>query len=77
MVQIVLSLEAEYDKKLRRMASEMYNNKKGAMSEIVEHGLDLFEKESKRNAAYLKLLALSKQNLKFGVKNFKREDAYE
>ncbi len=77
MVQIVLSLEEKYDKKLRELAKKEFNGEKGSLSTIVEKGIDLFEKEIKMQKAREKLLLLSKQNRKIEFDEFKRNEVYE
>ncbi|MBN2066936.1 MAG: hypothetical protein JW744_00530 [Candidatus Diapherotrites archaeon] len=74
--QVVLSLEDKYDEKLRRLAKDLYNGKKGAMSEVVEKGLDLVEEESRRDEAYKKLLRKVRNAGAVGIGKFKREEAY-
>lgn len=76
MVQVVLSLEEKYDKKLRKLANTLYNGKKGAMSEVVERGIELVEEKTRRDRAYKKLLALSAKAKAVGIGKFKREEAY-
>ncbi len=76
MVQVVLSLEKKYDEKLRRLASEILSGKKGALSEIVERGLDLVEENAKREAAYEKLLVKVKGAKALGIGKFDREECY-
>ena len=76
MVQVVLSLEEKYNVKLRRLANTLYGGKKGAMSEVVEVGLDLLEKKTKRDKAYKKLLSLSAKADALGIGKAEREEAY-
>ena len=77
MVQVVLSLEKKYDEKLRKLAREILSGKKGALSEIVERGIDLVEKEARREAAYEKLLDYSKNAKSWGIGTFDRNEANE
>ena len=74
--QVVLSLEDEYDKKLRRLAKDLYEGRKGAMSDVVEKGIDLVDEEIKRDKAYAKLLKKVKNAKAIGIGRFKREEAY-
>ena len=77
MVQVVLSLEEKYNQKLRHLAQLLYHNKKGAISEVVENSLDAFEKGLKREKAYSEMLHEIQHAKNWGVKEFKREEAYE
>ena len=77
MAQVVLSLEDNYDKKLRSLANTLYGGKKGSMSEVVERGLDLVEEETKRSRAHFKLLFLINNAKDAGIGKFGREEAYE
>jgi len=74
--QVVLSLEDKYDEKLRRLAKDLFDGRKGAMSDVVEKGLDLVEEESKRDKAYTKLLKKVRNARAVGIGTFKREEAY-
>jgi hypothetical protein len=76
MVQIVLSLEKEYDKKLRAIAKSEFRGKKGSLSIAVEKGIDLLEKQIKLANARNELLAIAKKNKKIGLK-FNRDEVYE
>lgn len=76
MAQVVLSLEEKYDKKLRSLAVSLHGGKKGAMSEIVEQGIDLVEEKEKREKAYEKLLAHAKNAKSLGIGKFSREECY-
>ena len=77
MVQIVLSLSKEKEKELRQLAVEKYNGKKGALSKIVEEGIDLVknhEQQSKADKDFWNMVNNAK-NLKIG--KFTREEANE
>lgn len=75
-VQIVLSISAEHNKKLRDLAMDKYGGKKGALSALVEEGIDLAEEDAKRKWAHSKLVELAKNsNLKMGGK-FDRKEMY-
>lgn len=77
MVQIVLSISKEHNKKLRDLAMKEFEGKKGALSAIVEKGIDLVNAETKRELAHNKLLYLARNsNLKLGGK-FDRNELYE
>jgi len=58
MVQIVLSISEKHNKKLRDLAMKEFEGKKGALSAIVEKGIDLADEEAKRTAAHEKLMWL-------------------
>lgn len=73
---MVLSLSDEGNSRLRRLAMETDNGKKGALSQTVEEGLALLEKEREQRKALVRLKQLANQNFKWGVKKFVREDAY-
>jgi hypothetical protein len=77
MVQIVLSLEKEYDKKLRDIAKKEFGGEKGSLSLVVEKSIDLFEKQLKMEKAREKLLLLAKENKKIGFGKFDRNEVYE
>lgn len=76
MTQIVLSLEEKSNKKLRKLANELYGSRKGALSEVVEAGIDLVEKEMRRKSAYSKLLYEAKTARNIGIGKFDRAEAY-
>jgi hypothetical protein len=69
-------LEEKYDKKLRRLANTLYGGRKGAMSDVVEKGIELLEEKTKRDKAYKKLLVLSKSAKAIGIGKFRREESY-
>jgi CRISPR/Cas system-associated protein Csm6 len=77
MAQVVLSLEEKYDKKLRKLAHELYDGRKGSMSQVVEEGINLVEMENKRKGAFIKMLSEVKNAKKLGIGRFKRAEAYE
>jgi len=77
MVQIVLSISEKHNKKLRDLAMKEFEGKKGALSAIVEKGIDLADEEAKRNEAHYKLLDLArKSKLKLGDGKFDRNELY-
>jgi len=77
MVQIVLSLEKEYNKKLRDIAKKEFGGERGSLSLAVEKGIDLLEKQVKMENAREKLLLLAKENKKIGIGKFNRDELYE
>lgn len=76
MKQVVLSLSDEGNARLRRLARETNEGKKGALSQTAEEAFELLEKERRQKKALLKLKELANKNLKLGVGKFVREDAY-
>lgn len=77
MVQVVLSLEEKYNKKLRKLANRLYSGKKGSMSEVVERGIELLERESQRKDAFIKMLSEATNAKDLGIGKFNRAEAYE
>jgi hypothetical protein len=76
LVQIVLSISKEHNKKLRELAMKEFEGKKGALSAIVEKGIDLVDTETTRNKAHFTLLDLAKNSkLKLNGK-FDRNELY-
>ena len=73
---MVLSLSDEGNARLRRLAMETDDGKKGALSQTAEEALKLLEKEREQRKALLRLKELANKNLKLGVGKFVREDAY-
>ncbi|MDD2531796.1 MAG: hypothetical protein PHY04_01055 [Candidatus ainarchaeum sp.] len=78
MVQIVLSISKEHNKKLRELAMKEFEGKKGALSAIVEKGIDLADAQVKQNEAHDKLLWLAKNCAKKSKTkwNFNRNEIY-
>ena len=76
MKHILISLEEEYVKKLKRLAKEGKKMKKGAISTTVKEGIDLVERERKRQKAWKRLKELFNEDYKWGAAKFNREDAY-
>jgi hypothetical protein len=77
MVQIVLSISKEHNKKLRDLAMKEFEGKKGALSAIVEHGIDLADSEEKRQKAHERLLYLARNAKNHGVGKFNRNEIYD
>lgn len=73
---MVLSLSAEGDARLRRLAAETHGAKKGALSQTAEEAFELLEKDLRQRKALEHLKELANRNFKWGVKKFVREDAY-
>lgn len=76
MKHVLVSLDEETVKKLRKLAKEGKGMKKGAISTTVKEGIDLVEKERKRQKAWKRLKELFNEDYKWGVREFNREDAY-
>jgi len=79
MVQIVLSISKEHNKKLRDLAMNEFGGKKGALSAVVEKGIDLASNEIKRQKAHEHLLWLAENKAGKGKwdKKFDRNEIYE
>ena len=77
MVQIVLSISEKQNKKLRDLAMKEFEGKKGALSAIVERGIDLVDEETKRNEAHYKILELARKSKWKGDGKFDRNSIYE
>jgi len=75
-VQIVLSISEEHNKKLRELAMEKFGGKKGALSAIVEKGIDLAEQEEKRQKAHERIIWLAKNCSGKGDGKFDRKEIY-
>jgi hypothetical protein len=75
MGQIVLSLKNETEKELRKLAVDLYNGKKGALSEIVSRGITLVSEEEKRSVAHKRLLEYARNAKDLGVGKFNRDEA--
>lgn len=74
--QVVLSISEESDARLRRLARKMMNGRKGSISQTVEASLILLEKRTMQAKALIKLKTLSEENKSYGIKKFRRSDAY-
>ena len=77
MVQIVLSISAAHNKKLRDLAMKEFGGKKGAISAIVENGIDLADEKIRRQRAHEKLLYLARNAKDIGFGTFNRDEANE
>jgi len=54
-----------------------FAGKKGALSAIVEKGIDLADEETKRNWAHDRILEIAKSSTWKGDGKFKREEVYD
>ena len=81
MGKVIVSLDEQYEDKLRRFAAELHGNRKGSIKKTVEYALDLVEQELGRREAINRQQALMEQGLGFvcdhGVAYLRREDIYE
>jgi len=77
LVQIVLSISKEHNKKLRELAMKEFEGKKGALSAIVEKGIDLADAKLKQELAHEKLVHLAKSSTWKGDGKFNRSDLYD
>lgn len=76
-MQIVLSLDEKHEKKLRDIAMKEFGGKKGALSAIVEKGIDLADTEIRQKKANEKILWLAKNASGIGDGKFDRNEIYE
>lgn len=76
MKQRLLSFSDEGDARLKRLAKETNEGKKGAFSQTVEEALELLEKERRRKRAASFILDFARQNRKLGVGKFVRASIY-
>ncbi|MBI4210472.1 MAG: hypothetical protein HY544_03135 [Candidatus Diapherotrites archaeon] len=77
MPQIVLFMDDNHDKKLRKLAKDMYGDKKGAISNTAEDAVDLLEREKSRKEAFGRILKMAKNAKNLGIGKFSRAEAYE
>ena len=78
MVQIVLSISKEHNKKLRDLAMKEFKGEKGALSAIVEKGIDLADDEIRRRNAHEKIIWFAEHKAGKGKWNgkFDRNEVY-
>jgi|SaaInlStandDraft_4_1057021.scaffolds.fasta_scaffold78561_1 hypothetical protein len=77
MVQIVLSLSEEKEKELRKLAIEKYDGKKGALSKVVEDGIDLVKNQTNQKKADKRFWDMVNNAKDLGKIEFTREEANE
>ena len=78
MGNITVSLEEEDEHKLRRLAQEKYQGKKGSLAKVISEGLGRMEAESKREQALKKLFARMEKGYALGIKRIKhRSELYD
>ena len=77
MVQIVLSLSKEKEMELRKLAIEKYDGKKGALSKIVEEGIDLVKSQTTQKKADKDFWEMVNNAKDLGIGKFTREEANE
>lgn len=67
----------EHESRLRRLAKDMYKGKKGAMVKVASEGIDMLERERKRQWGFERLLHEAKNAKKWSIGEFSRDEAYE
>ena len=77
MVQIVLSLSEEKEKELRKLAIEKYEGKKGALSKIVEEGIELVKNKKQKTNAEKEFWEMVNNAKDLGKIEFNRQEANE
>jgi hypothetical protein len=77
MVQIVLSLSKEKERELRKLAIEKYEGKKGALSKIVEEGIELVKNQKQKTRAEKDFWEMVNNAKDLGKIEFTREEANE
>jgi len=77
MVQIVLSLSEKKDKELRQLAIEKYEGKKGALSKVVEEGIELVKNQKQKTRAEKDFWEMVNNAKDLGIGKFTREEANE
>jgi hypothetical protein len=75
MVQIVLSLSEKKNKELRKLAMEKYSGKKGALSKIVEEGIDLVKDKNAQKKADKDFWEMVNNAKDLGIIKFDRQEA--
>ena len=78
MGHITISLEEKDENKLRAIANQKYEGKKGSMAKVIAESLELLEKDSARQRAMERQLRWMGKGFKLGkllVKN--REELYD
>ena len=76
MGQIVLSLEKKDEERLRELAKETNNGKKGAISQTVAEALVELEKKRRQQKALKRLFELANEDQDYGVGRFDRNEIY-
>ena len=74
MGNITISLDDKREKKLRLLAKEKYNNRKGSMSKVLSEALDNMELEDLREQARQRLIAGMKRGFYMGKILIKSRD---
>jgi len=77
MVQIVLSLSEKKDKELRQLAIEKYEGKKGALSKVVEEGIELVKNQKQKTRAEKDFWEMVNNAENWHIGKFTREEANE
>lgn len=81
MVHVMISLDADKQKLLRRLARGRYGDKHGAVSAVVVDGLQELEKQDRQMLARSRLVEMMRKGFEFGLKGRKayekRSEIYE
>ena len=77
MKQVVLSITEDSDKRLRKLASEYMDGRKGSLSKTVEDALILLDKRIRQERGIIRLKELANEDINYGVGRFERTQAYK
>ncbi len=76
-----ISFHEDKEKLLRKMAKDYYDDRKGALTAVLEESLDVLQKEKQRQADLEQAIARMKKGFDFGLGNRKayekRRDLYD
>ncbi len=72
MGNVMIALDDEYEKLLRRLAQEKYGGKKGSLSEVVKEALDKLK--SDRDLVKERLKRRLTEGISFKYKMYKKRD---
>ena len=67
----------EQEKLLRTLAEQKYESVKGSLGRVVGEGIEQLALNEKMLAAREKAIESMKKGLNLGIKQFRREDAYD
>ncbi len=74
---ITVALKPETERLLRLLAKRKHGGKKGALSKVLEEGLQHLELDERRKAAIDRQLKVMRKGFSLGIKKFERKMAYE
>jgi len=78
MGNITIALENEDELKLRRLAKQKFDGKKGSLAKVVSEGINKLNEEEKRTLAREKLLEMMKKGYRMGKMTIKhRSELYD